>query len=46
MFDYNLTEVQRIIKESDSNLLEFDRHIFKNWFKRDYTHEYVVEMFV
>ena len=43
MFDYDLTEAQMIIKESDPNLLEFDGHIFKNWFERDYTHEYVAE---
>ncbi len=43
MIDYNIQEVQEIIQNYNPNFLRFDKHIFKNWFERGYTHQYVAE---
>ena len=43
MIDYNIQEAQNIIKNYNPNLLRFDKHIFKDWFERGYTHQYVAE---
>ncbi len=42
MIDYNIQEAQDILKNYNPNLLRFDKHIFKDWFERGYTHQYDV----
>ena len=43
MRDYNIQEAQDIIQNYNPNLLHFDNHIFKDWFERGYSHQYVAE---
>lgn len=43
MIDYNIQDAQDIIKQYNQNLLQFDKHIFKNWFEREYTHQYIAK---
>ena len=43
MMDYNIKEAQDIIQNYNPNLLRFDKHIFKDWFERGYTHQYVAK---
>lgn len=41
LIDYNINEAQCIINDYNPSLLRFDKHIFKNWFERGFTHEYI-----
>ena len=43
MINYNIQEAQDIIKNHNPNSLQFDKHIFKNWFERGYTHKYTAK---
>ena len=43
LIDYNIQEAQDIIQKYNPNLIRFDKHIFKDWFERGYTHQYVAE---
>ena len=43
MRDYNIQDAQEIIQNYNPNFLRFDDHIFKDWFERGYSHQYVAE---
>lgn len=43
MIDYNIQDAQDILNGYNPHFLRFDKHIFKDWFERGYTHQYVAE---
>ena len=43
MIDYNIQEAQDVIQNHNPNSLQFDKHIFKNWFERGYSHKYIAK---